>query len=108
MKSRVNLQLAEKIYFYQRENFNTIEQWINAACNALNDRLIILNQQISEKLTEHLNRAIDNCLASCQYHFFSYDGPNYKKLIFTFNTICWKLFFIIQMENLNIQMKSIN
>ncbi len=80
MKSRVNLELAEKIYFYKRKNFDTIEEWINEACNALNDRLKYLNKLIFNKLNEDLNRAIDNCLSSCRYHFFSYEGPKYKKL----------------------------
>jgi glycogen debranching enzyme len=80
MKSRVNLKLAEKKYFYQRNNLNKFDEWINAACNELRDRIYFLNHLISEKLNEDLNRAIDNCLASCRYHFFSYDGPNYKKL----------------------------
>jgi len=80
MKSRVNLQLAEKIYFYKRDYLKTQDQWINAACDALRDRINFLNHLACEKLNEHLTRAIDNCLASCRYHFFSYDGPNYKKL----------------------------
>jgi glycogen debranching enzyme len=81
-KSRVNLELAEKIYFYKRENLINKDQWIDAACNALLNRLKFLNKKISEKINEHLNRAIDNCIASCRYHFFAYDEPNYKKISF--------------------------
>ncbi len=82
MKSRVDLQLAEKVYFYKRESLKTKEEWINAACDALGDRLKVLNNSVSEKLTEQLNQAIDNCLASCRYHFFSYDGSKFQKLSF--------------------------
>jgi glycogen debranching enzyme len=80
MKSRVNLQLAEKVYFYKKDLKSNIEGWINSACDALRDRLHFLNHSATEKLNEHLNRAVDNCLAACRYHFFSYDGPNYKML----------------------------
>ncbi|CAF3842347.1 unnamed protein product [Rotaria sp. Silwood1] len=80
MKSFVDLDLCEKIYYYKRENISTKEQWIDAACNALRYRLDNLNNLIKDKLNSYLNRAIDNCIASCRYHFFSSDGPNYKKL----------------------------
>ncbi|CAF3327312.1 unnamed protein product [Rotaria sp. Silwood2] len=80
MKSFVDLDLAEKIYFFKREYLSTNEQWINAACDALRSRLHFLNHIKCEKLNENLNRAIDNSIASCRYHFFSYDGPKYKKL----------------------------
>jgi glycogen debranching enzyme len=80
MKSRVNLRLAEKIYFYKRENLSTKDQWIDTACDALSIRLKFLNKRINEKLNEDLNRAIDNCIATCRYHFFSFDGPKYKRL----------------------------
>jgi glycogen debranching enzyme len=80
MKSVVNLDLAEKIYFFKRKNFKTQDEWINSACDSFRDRLHLLNHLKCEKLNEHLNRAVDNCLAACRYHFFSYDGPNYKSL----------------------------
>ena len=80
MKSEINLKLAEQVYYYKRKNLNGKEEWINRACDALKDRIYFLNHLKSEKLNEHLNHAIDNCLASCRYHFFSYDGPNYQKL----------------------------
>jgi hypothetical protein len=79
MKSRVNLDLAEKTYFYRRDYLGTNEEQVNAACDALRDRLHFLNHIKCEKLNEHLNRAVDNTLAACRYHFFAYDGPNYKK-----------------------------
>ncbi len=80
MKSFVNLDLAEQLYFYKYQINESQIDSITNACNALRDRLNLLNHLISEKIQEHLSRAIDNCLASCRYHFFSYDGPNYKKL----------------------------
>ena len=80
MKSRVDLYLAEKIYFYRRETFASQSQCIDEACRSLTDRLHLLNHLVCEKLSEHLNRAIDNCLASCRYHFFAFDGPHYKQL----------------------------
>ncbi|CAF3932255.1 unnamed protein product [Rotaria sordida] len=80
MKSLIDLDLAEKVYFYKREYLTTKQEWIDAACNALRDRLHFLNHCVCQKLNENLNRAIDNSIASCRYHFFSYDGPKYKKL----------------------------
>ncbi|CAF1417753.1 unnamed protein product, partial [Adineta ricciae] len=80
MKSTVDLDLAEKQFFYQRQPNRTKDDYINDACDALRDRLHFLNHLKCEKLNEHLNRAVDNCLASCRYHFFSFDGPNFKKL----------------------------
>ncbi|CAF1200337.1 unnamed protein product [Rotaria sordida] len=80
MKSFVDLNLAEKVYFFKREHLSTKEQWINAACHALRDRLDSLNHFVCEKLNADLTRAIDNCIASCRYHFFASDGPNYKSL----------------------------
>ncbi|CAF1464414.1 unnamed protein product [Adineta steineri] len=80
MKSKINLDLASKIYFYKRNNCKTNDENINEACNSLRDRLHYLNHSKCEKLQEHLIHAVDNCLASCRYHFFSYDGPNFKKL----------------------------
>jgi glycogen debranching enzyme len=82
MKSFVNLELAEKVYFFKRKDLTTKEQWINAACQALNHRLNILNNLKCEKLNQNLTRAIDNCLSACRYHFFSNDGPKYKKISF--------------------------
>ncbi|CAF1046004.1 unnamed protein product [Adineta steineri] len=80
MRSSIDFNLAEKIYFFQRKNFKTKQQWINAACVDLRNRLKFLNNFLCEKLNENLNRSIDNCLQSCHYHFFSSDGPKYKKL----------------------------
>jgi glycogen debranching enzyme len=39
MKSRVDLQLAEEIYYYQRDYLHSREEQINAACDALRDRI---------------------------------------------------------------------
>ncbi|CAF5132019.1 unnamed protein product, partial [Rotaria sp. Silwood1] len=52
MKSFVDLDLCEKVYFYKREYLSTKEQSINAACNALRYRLYFLNNLISKKLNE--------------------------------------------------------
>ena len=65
MKSRVDLQLAQQIYFFKRQNLTTNKEWIDAACEALNQRLQFLNNQLSEKLNEHLNRAVDNSIVVC-------------------------------------------
>ncbi|CAF4096790.1 unnamed protein product, partial [Rotaria magnacalcarata] len=80
MKSFIDLDLAEKIYFYKREYLSTKQEWINEACNQLRNRLNYLNTIVCQKLNGNLTRAVDNCIASCRYHFFSYDGPKYKIL----------------------------
>ncbi|CAM4839817.1 unnamed protein product [Rotaria magnacalcarata] len=80
MKSFIDLDLAEKIYFYKREYLSTKQEWINEACNQLRNRLNYLNNILYEKLNGRLIRAVDNCIASCRYHFFANDGPKYKIL----------------------------
>ena len=80
MKTTIDLQFAENLYFYQRENLSTIEQWRTAACNALNNRLEHLNNLMTKKVIDNLNRAIDNCLSSCRYHFLAFDGPKYDQI----------------------------
>ena len=82
MKTSIDLRLAEKIYYFKRKHFSTKEQWQNAACDALTNRLHFLNHLVCEKLNGILIRAVENCLASCQYHFFAADGPKYKCLFF--------------------------
>jgi hypothetical protein len=39
MKSRVNLQLAEKVNFFKRDPKCNFDGWISSACDALRDRL---------------------------------------------------------------------
>jgi len=34
MKNCVNLQLVEKVYFDKRENWKTVEEWINSIVDA--------------------------------------------------------------------------
>ena len=80
MKTTVNLQLAEQVYFYQRTHLSTIEQWRNGACDQLKDRLTYLNNLVTNRLNDNLNQAIDNCISSCRYHFFAYDGPKYDQI----------------------------
>ena len=80
MKTRVDLQLAEEIYFFKRKHLSRKDEWIDAACQSLQDRIHFLNHIKCEKLNEDLSRAVDNCLASCRYHFFSFDGPQYQRL----------------------------
>ncbi len=48
VKTRVNLQLAERIYFYKRKDFTTIDEWINATCDELLNRLKYLNKKFFE------------------------------------------------------------
>ena len=80
MKSTIDLDLAEKVYYYRRNNCHSKEEFIESACHSLKDRIHLLNHLKMEKLNENLNRAIDNCLSSCRYHFFSPCGPKYKQL----------------------------
>jgi glycogen debranching enzyme len=46
------------------------------------DRPHYLNHSICQQLNENLTQAIENCLASCRYQFFAYDGPRYPSLAF--------------------------
>ncbi|UJR24125.1 hypothetical protein I4U23_027092 [Adineta vaga] len=82
MKSSINFQSAKEIYFYQRKDFNEKNQWIKFACEDLKNDLINLNKNFIQNLNEKLSRAIDNCLKSFYYRFFSYDGPKYKQISF--------------------------
>ena len=76
MGTRVDLDLAEDLFYFHEDETTDVD----LACQRLRDRLNWFNHSISEEINEHLNQAIDNCLASCRYHFFSIDGPRYSSL----------------------------
>jgi hypothetical protein len=78
------LNPLKKIYFYKRKNSTRKDE--------LSDRLKSLNKEMSQKSNENLNRAIDNSVAACWYHLFSYDELEYKKLSFL-NTFFVRIYF---------------
>ena len=77
--TRVNLQLAEQLFYFDVEG-QSREERVKWACESLLSCLHSLNDRVSRELNEHLNQAVDNCLSSCRYHFFSFDGPRYSSL----------------------------
>ncbi|CAF1175151.1 unnamed protein product, partial [Adineta ricciae] len=82
LKSSIDFQLAKKIYYYQRSNVDKTEELIGISCEQFKSDLIQINENIRNDLNKKLERAIDNCIKSCFYRFFAYDGPKYKQISF--------------------------
>ncbi|UJR29920.1 hypothetical protein I4U23_017468 [Adineta vaga] len=50
------------------------------ACELLTDRLMYLNHLKYSQVQSDLNRAVENCLDGCEYHFFGSYGPHFKSI----------------------------
>ena len=64
-----------------RDIFHSANRSPAEACQALSDRLSYLNHWKKSHVEADLRLAVENCLNTCQYHFFDAHGPH-------FSTIC--------------------
>jgi len=82
MLSKVNFDLASEIFFCQHDGIDDRQHSIERTLDLFRHHLQYLNEQVCQRLTNDLIRAIDNCLASCRYHFFAFDGPHFSSISF--------------------------
>ena len=82
LQSKVDLSLATSIFFCRHAGETNGDGWTRRSVELFRDRLHLLNHRVCQRLNDDLVRAVDNCLASCRYHFFSYDGPRFPAIGF--------------------------
>ncbi len=71
--ARIDLQEARKIFY-------CADRTPAQACQALFDRLNYLNHMKRARVEAELVIAINNCLQSCEFHFFAPLGPHFSAI----------------------------